>query len=477
MSESKISRRDFLKIAGLAGVAMPVAKVIGQVDGDNVLYSPEEYGGFLVRQRPADNPPYQVDDSIYKRFDQKNEVFSRVQWDPVIQESEAPYASKIGENIMGNVKGFTRLDYAFYTAAWTVATTIGSTAGAVGGSNGGLYSWNPLGGFAGRIYGQEMPPWNGGDWSPEDVSGIVKTAAKFYGASLSGIAEVDERWFYDKRYTKGGTDTMGPGISAPIRYEEADAPQELEDGTLIIPKKMKYVISLAFEMDYDGMQTYLSGPGSAATGNGYSRMTFTAACVAEFIRALGYQAIPSGNCTAMSVAVAVDAGLGELGRHGLLMTPKYGPRVRLAKVFTDMPLVPDQPISFGATEFCEVCGKCADTCPGNAIPHGERTYEATYDAPNHISSNPGVLKWYVDTPACHLVWAVNGMDCSKCIQTCPFNKPDSWLHEATRVLIGAKNGTIDQFLLTLDDASGFGEQQDPDDFWRNKEVFVHTKEA
>jgi epoxyqueuosine reductase len=477
MSKKNLSRRDFLRLAGMTGLALPVAQVVGQVDGDDILYSPEQYGGFLIRKHSKANPPYQVDDSVYKRFDQTNEVFSRQQWDPIIQESEAPFATVAPEHIMNNDKGYTRLDYAFYSAAWTVASCNGNDAGAVGGSNGGLFSWNPLGGFVGRAQLYNLPPWQPVDWTPEEVSHIVKTAAKFYGASLAGIAELDERWLYSHRYTKSGTATMGPMITAPIRYEEAEAPQELEDGTLIIPKSMKNVIVMAFEMDYDGTATYMSGPGSAACGNGYSRMTFTAATLAEFIRGLGYKAIPCGNCTGMSIAFAVDAGLGELGRNGMLMTPKYGPRVRLAKVFTDMPLVPDSPISFGATEFCEVCKKCAEQCPNGAIPSGEKTWEPTYDAPSHISSNPGVLKWYVNTPACHLTWAQTGMDCMNCIRTCPFNKPQAWLHEATRVLIGAKSGTIDSVLKSLDNASAFGEQADPVEFWRRKKIFIHTKEA
>lgn len=475
MSEKKLSRRDFLKLAGITGVSIPFVKVVGQIDGDDVVYSPDQYGGFFVRKLSDNEPPYEVDESIYERFNQKNEVFSRSDWDPIIQESEAPYKGAIGEHLKNRDKGFTRLDYAFYTAAWSVATSLGSSSGAVGGSNGGLYNWNPLGTFAARMYGQNLPPWDFGDWSSEDVSHIAKTAAKFYGASLAGITELDERWIYSHRYTKDqGTPTTEPLTSAPIRIEDVDAPKELDDGTLIIPKRMKYVISMAFEMDYDGMQTYIAGPGSAATGNGYSRMSFTSACVAEFIRALGYQAIPSGNCTGMSIAFAVDAGLGELGRHGMLITPKYGPRVRLAKVITDMPLVPDSPISFGATEFCEVCGKCAEQCPGDAIPFGEKTWKPTYEAPNHISSNPGVKKWYVDTPACHLVWAQQGMDCSKCIQTCPFNKPESWVHDATKVLTGVKSGSLDKIMLKLDDASGFGEKKDPEDFWKDKDSFIHT---
>ena len=100
---------------------------------------------------------------------------------------------------------------------------------------------------------------------------------------------------------------------------------------------------------------------------------------------------PAGNGVGLSIPMAVDAGLGQVGRMGLLMTPKYGPRVRIAKVITDMPLVPDRPISFGVTEFCEACGRCAEDCPGEAISAGERTTE-----PIDISNSPGINRWPVN---------------------------------------------------------------------------------
>ena len=53
----------------------------------------------------------------------------------------------------------------------------------------------------------------------------------------------------------------------------------------------------------------------AATGLGYSRMIEVAVKMAEFVRNLGYNAIPMGNDTALSHPLAVDAGLGELGRN------------------------------------------------------------------------------------------------------------------------------------------------------------------
>ncbi len=55
--------------------------------------------------------------------------------------------------------------------------------------------------------------------------------------------------------------------------------------------------------------------------------------------------------------------------------------------------------------------------------------------------------------------------CNNCVRSCPFTKPQGWLHDATRMLIGAESMAIDRILLNLDDASGYGEQKDPDIFW------------
>jgi reductive dehalogenase len=176
-----------------------------------------------------------------------------------------------------------------------------------------------------------------------------------------------------------------------------------------------------------------------------------------------------GNDTALSIPISVDAGLGELGRNGLLITPKYGPRVRLCKVLTDLPLAVDKPISFGVTEFCEICGKCARLCPSGAIIEGQRTYEA-----HDMSNNPGVFKWPVKMLKCYTFWRQNGSDCSNCISVCPFNKPESWVHEAARVLIGTKSGVLDRFILKLDDTSGYGIHKDPRSYWK-KGNFIHIK--
>jgi len=70
----------------------------------------------------------------------------------------------------------------------------------------------------------------------------------------------------------------------------------------------------------------------AGASLGYSRAESLIGALAEFIRAPGYVAIPSVNDLGSSIAFAVDAGPGELGRSNRLVTPDFGPNVRLAKV-------------------------------------------------------------------------------------------------------------------------------------------------
>ena len=85
------------------------------------------------------------------------------------------------------------------------------------------------------------------------------------------------------------------------------------------------------------------------------------------IRSLGYEAIPCGNDTTQSIPLAIDAGFGELGRNGLLITPEFGPRQRICKVLTNLPLVADKPIDFGMQSYCETCHACGFACPAKAI--------------------------------------------------------------------------------------------------------------
>jgi reductive dehalogenase len=213
-------------------------------------------------------------------------------------------------------------------------------------------------------------------------------------------------------------------------------------------------------MDYEMFRASPTEIEGAATGLGYSRMAFVAGSLAHFIRNLGYTAIACGNDTGLSIPIGIDAGLGELGRHGLLITPKFGPRVRLCKVITDLPLKSDKPIEFGVSRFCDLCMKCAESCPSQAIQQGDRTTQAL-----NVSNNPGVLKWPVDGEKCFKFWTKNNSCCGNCIRVCPFNKPDTRFHRMVKWHV--KNlPQFDTFYKWMDDVCGYDKQINADDWWR-----------
>ena len=190
----------------------------------------------------------------------------------------------------------------------------------------------------------------------------------------------------------------------------------MDGNSIDIPKECKFAIVMSVKMDGDKIKTSPSFSACSATGFAYSQMALLVACIAEFIRNLGYKAIPMGNDTALSIPMAIDAGLGELGRNGLLITPEIGPCVRICKVFTDMPLEGDKPIDFGVKDFCMKCKRCVDACEAGAI---QITEKPTFDI-ECPSNNQGILRWAVNHDKCYKFWIKNGGECSNCIAACPF---------------------------------------------------------
>ena len=88
---------------------------------------------------------------------------------------------------------------------------------------------------------------------------------------------------------------------------------------------------VANEMDMGTMDAAPSALSGAATGQGYSREIISVLSLAQYIRNLGYEAVPSMNDTGLAIPYAIKAGLGEYGRNQLLISPEFGPRLRISK--------------------------------------------------------------------------------------------------------------------------------------------------
>lgn len=432
MSNSN-SRRKFLKSAGavLAGSAALAA-------GGGMVAAPRAEAAsacHVLAARP-DAQPYEIDDNVYRPFNQGNTCFSRLyRGDQSIGVDPAAwFAINPIAHMQKNDPGYSLIDYAFQYACQVVGNKLaftGSTYDYRGESVG--YSFPDMVGQT--VLG--MPKLEVTD--PALMSQQVKKAARLFGADLVGVCAVDPRWIYTDVFL---ADT---GEVKPLAF----------------PTELTNAIVFAFEMDYDAIITSPTAIAAGAVAHAYSRQDAVAYYMAEFIKNLGYKAVAAGNDTGLSVPLAIDAGLGEFSRSGMLVTPQFGPRVRLSKVYTDLPLAPDQPISFGVREFCRVCKKCAEKCPSGSIPTDD---DMSWTGVT-ISNNPGVRKWYVNVDKCLKFWADNGVDCINCIAVCPYNKPSKMWHHAVGAALAPKLGSA---WVSLDDMLGYGEQKDPNEWWTEK---------
>lgn len=248
------------------------------------------------------------------------------------------------------------------------------------------------------------------------MTNFLSNWAKKLGAVSVGFCEMQDDHFYSVR---GRGEAYGNNVKADHQYG----------------------IALTVEMDKDLLAAGPAGPTLMESAREYLNSGVIAIQLAKFIRELGYEARAhvDGNYELICPLVARDAGLGEIGRMGLLMTPELGPRVRIAVVTTNIPLevTPRFP-DYTVHSFCSICKKCADVCPGNAIPKSK------------IEMIDGVQRWQVNHEKCFAYWCTSGTDCGRCMSVCPYSHPDNLLHNMVRW--GIKNNWLFRhFALKMDD--------------------------
>lgn len=383
----------------------------------------------------------------YERFEQRMNMTRQATWEPGAMALNKQRNENKKKLVMGDKPGYSLLDWGFLNAAEASQKVSGF---GLHNPNKGPTSWTPIG---------PRPP-EGMKWDGDPMlnARAIKKIGRIFGAGDVGITLLDRRWVYSTWLDDKSKQSYPIRFSDEPGYEGITEPSQLEDNTLVIPSTMRYAIVFIVPMSREGIRNSPALTSFASAQTSYSAISRLIVSVAEFIRGLGYNAIPSSNCTAVSIPLAIDAGLGELGRNAKLIHPVFGPVCRICKVITDLPLELDIPIETGATAFCESCGKCADSCPGRAIPRGPRSHEPAGDY-----SSAGVKQWQIDHRKCYEMWSRYGTNCGICLTSCPFNKGPHWTHQAVKAAIARFPG-LDESILALDDLFGYGENK-PGSFW------------
>jgi len=354
-------------------------------------------------------PTYRIEGPV-ERFDERDTVFSREALEPGSPEeieyhSAHPEKKEIDDNlalfIRRKLEGKSRKDQlgrAVYDAFFTPPAALA---------------------LPDMVDGDvvEEPV----DWDPEEASKRIKEFARLLGADDVRIGPLREEWVYTH---KGARPFFrDPYVNHPYfkgipeGYQGAGYGEKIE-------LKHAHAISMAFKQDAELVGTGSSIAVDFEVGRAYAQSVLASVQLARFIRALGYPARAHHlrNYLIMLVPVAVDAGIGELGRCGYVLSRKLGTNFRLSCVTTDMPLAHDEPVDLGVQDFCEKCRKCADNCPSGTIPRGEKTLVR------------GVWKWKLNEEACLSFWGKTGYTCSICQVVCPWTKPQTLFHRTVATI-------------------------------------------
>lgn len=447
----KLSRRELLRDLGLLGAGITLTPVISS---ETALGELEQLWRAAPTQRPAwvkevDKPTVEIDWNALQRYDYRNTASSSFakylgDADRVTKLSDQR-AANLQKWLVENQPGYSLRDRALadavksYDASWAIFA-------------GPQKVLTPM--------ARGVPRWQG---TPEEASAMVAAALRFLGASSVGFMEIDPKTTQKIFYS---IDSDGK----KLEFEDVDAPYE-NDQKRVIPNKARWMVVWTNQWSKETVNRTPTALGNAGPAMAYDLRLGVQRRAQEFLRGLGYMGIGahnnSGETQGPAPAFGVMAGLGELSRVNRLLTPEFGPHVRVGKIITDLPLAPTKPINAGIMEFCKHCKKCAEACPSKALSFDD---EPTWQVRGGWN-NPGKKAFFEDEVKCYTYWMETGTSCTRCFAACPFSANNQALVHQLAKATAATVPALDGMLKNLHDLT-FGMEvgngaaaKDPNTWW------------
>lgn len=301
--------------------------------------------------------------------------------------------------------------------------------------------------------------WTG---TPEEASQIVTAALRHFGAATVGFVELDTNTTEKLIYS---IDPDGKQMN----IEDVDEPAE-DDDTRTIPKKARWAIVYTVQMSEETLARAPTVLGSLTTSLTYTRSQNIQQRAQRFLTGLGYMGLgeASTNALGISPALGVMSGLGELSRLNRLVTPEFGPMVRVFKMLTDLPLAPGKPIDAGIWQFCQSCTKCAEYCPAKSLSFDDPTWEVQGGW-----NNPGHKAFFENSPSCRTYWRTAvSTNCGICFAVCPYASKNLAAYNRMRNTVIGTTPIFNKLFKSIDDLlyspepAEFGRaQKDPELWW------------
>lgn len=316
------------------------------------------------------------------RYDERDTIFSRMELVPGSGKYESYYAGR--RELKEIDDQFRNASSGLYKREWIDMTRIDSSFRF-------LKEFRPLAAQAKGIKGTDF---SADQESLKAINQELRETAFEYGAVLCGEAILGLECFYSVR---GRGDQYGKPVTDPLRN----------------------ALVFAVEMDREKISRAPRPKEAKEVVRGYIRVVVIGLVLSYFLRELGYQARchTEGESELILPAAARAAGLGEMGRLGLLLTENYGPMIRLGAVTTDFPLVSlneDVPVkATGLIDLCSDCYLCARHCPGKAISR-----EPVFQNSSRLEKQ--IVPWKTNQESCFSIWNKFGTDCGICLAVCPY---------------------------------------------------------
>ncbi|HEY6762960.1 MAG TPA: 4Fe-4S dicluster domain-containing protein [Baekduia sp.] len=253
---------------------------------------------------------------------------------------------------------------------------------------------------------------------PAELAQLVQDEARRIGMSDVGFAPADPK------YTFGEYATPDPGDT---------------------------IVVCVMEQDWAATQTAPSSKAERAAFRSYGELFPKVAQLVAFLKGLGYETRSNDPFSLEGIAIhyGVQAGMGQLGLNGQLLTRVSGSRSRLALITTKAPIRHGEPTDHGIPKICDECQLCVRRCPPGAIP------KARHD-------KRGVLKAAIKPERCFPILAQTH-GCAVCIKVCPIQRygldavKDHYLE--TGAILGKGSRELETYVWPLDGrAYGPGEK-------------------
>lgn len=258
------------------------------------------------------------------------------------------------------------------------------------------------------------------EMTPERATEKIKGFGKHLGARIVRIGPLNPAHIYShkgRHYNRVGDGEKKVGTPVNLSHKNA--------------------IVLVEDLDFKILKGAPKKPILLDVFRAYSKLGNMAVILAHYIRSLGFPARAHimTNYQVIIPPIAIEAGVGELGRHGVLISKKFGSALKMSVVTTNLPMIHDKKTNLKVDDFCNNCKICAENCPSGAISHGRKKVVR------------GVERHMINAAACFKIWKEVGTDCGVCISCCPYSKPTS-LHHSFGLWVASMGGKFPGIFLT-----------------------------